>query len=244
MHRIFSRASKVLIWLGPAYDDSELAVETLRQTGKIEINLRSFNAVQSLLNREYWWRLWIVQEFLLANRRLFLCGDKTFYLEDIRNIFSPPFAPMNHGIGQLEESLHKRAHGWTIVLHAKFQGSSPHLFELPRLLEQYGEQHCQDKQDKIYALYGLVEPRSPTNLEALKPDYSKSVKQLFTDVLLSAQLSKMCVLSYKGFIEKLESALEVSSQHPIVRTALQEARDWVKDKDSLALVCDIANVNS
>ncbi|KAF2488684.1 HET-domain-containing protein, partial [Lophium mytilinum] len=76
MRDIYSSAALVLVWLGPAADDSAFAIRNIRYekpgTGLVR---KEFLAVHRLLCRTYWERMWIVQEFILGRSVLVHCGD-------------------------------------------------------------------------------------------------------------------------------------------------------------------------
>jgi hypothetical protein len=69
MNLIYATAYKVLVWLGPAADDSDLAMDELRILGsgspydKMPILSGDLlRAMEKLLSRRWWHRIWILQE--------------------------------------------------------------------------------------------------------------------------------------------------------------------------------------
>ncbi|KAF2106669.1 heterokaryon incompatibility, partial [Lophiotrema nucula] len=77
MRDIYSKAERVLAWLGEADDESELTFTMLRNIDQgthnrliidwtKEYGARHWAALSRLLDRPYWQRLWIIQEFILA----------------------------------------------------------------------------------------------------------------------------------------------------------------------------------
>ncbi|KAI0455653.1 heterokaryon incompatibility protein-domain-containing protein [Xylaria acuta] len=90
MTEIYAKATQVAIWLGPSENDSELAKDFLQdiiitENDPKEITnlllsrtrLRAVKAVVRLFQRDYWRRLWIVQEVFNANSIKVYCGDST-----------------------------------------------------------------------------------------------------------------------------------------------------------------------
>lgn len=90
MGEIYSMASRVLVWLGPGDADNSAAIRWMHDelnqrkgspskpcgfvvNTNVEDKLRS---VRSLLGREYWTRLWIIQEFLAAYAIVLHCGEE------------------------------------------------------------------------------------------------------------------------------------------------------------------------
>ncbi|KAH7319078.1 heterokaryon incompatibility protein-domain-containing protein [Rhexocercosporidium sp. MPI-PUGE-AT-0058] len=87
MKTIYERADEVIVWLGPSFDNSHLAFELVRElyahsddVSWIQLRLRHAHASEclaafsSLLRRDYWSRMWIVQELAVAKRTLIKCG--------------------------------------------------------------------------------------------------------------------------------------------------------------------------
>ena len=87
MTSIYSTAESVAIWLGPEEDDSNLAADLLRevvdQASQPEVvsrllssrvGQRDLAGVVSLFERDYWKRLWVVQEIFNARSITVYCG--------------------------------------------------------------------------------------------------------------------------------------------------------------------------
>jgi Heterokaryon incompatibility protein (HET) len=110
MDSVYSLAEEVILWLGPASSDSDLAMDTLHALSeKKELigrqNLSQFvkngellqrcglanaseevrRALGSLLCRSWFQRLWIFQEVVLARQRQVVCGSKIIPWEDFQN---------------------------------------------------------------------------------------------------------------------------------------------------------------
>lgn len=113
MADIYSLASRVVVWLGPERDDSTLAIRELDALGStIEVewdtkrikplsgdkyerwveeplpfagHRRVLVSIESLLDRSWFQRLWIVQEVQLANSgALVICGEETMLWDTLR----------------------------------------------------------------------------------------------------------------------------------------------------------------
>ena len=82
MGKIYESAENVIIWVGAARDNSDLAMERLadgRLEGLIEsggLGITEQLALISLCHRSYWRRAWVVQEFHLAQSYEVRCGSK------------------------------------------------------------------------------------------------------------------------------------------------------------------------
>lgn len=82
MADIYTRAVKVVVWLGPSHHDSDLAIGFARSCGSKEHTLSSqlpldgktAVAFRALCYRPYWTRLWVYQELMLARQAELWCG--------------------------------------------------------------------------------------------------------------------------------------------------------------------------
>ena len=98
MYDIYRSAFRVLVWLGPATEASELAFDTiqdhhLRQRLRAPPRSADFDtgydvrwlALSHLLNRDYWVRTWIVQEIKAQknDKVLLQCGNRTIDLSNL-----------------------------------------------------------------------------------------------------------------------------------------------------------------
>jgi hypothetical protein len=87
MGRIYSAAQSVVVWLGEEADNSAALFDflnrstaagaTQRSQTSNQIDSRTFwTSFKRLCQREYWKRVWIVQEVILARKLEILFGDK------------------------------------------------------------------------------------------------------------------------------------------------------------------------
>lgn len=74
---IYGNAGQVVVWLGVEMDDSKRAQELLHNIAHGEVHLNpdvDLSSVVSLFDRDYWSRLWVVQEILHARDIVVRCG--------------------------------------------------------------------------------------------------------------------------------------------------------------------------
>jgi hypothetical protein len=210
MRSIYLKAAKVMIWLGKEGDDSDIAMDLLenqdtvrwihspytldKESGRLiptmlgsqRLSLVEECSIKSLFKREYWSRMWIIQEVMLASYLDLHCGSKivpvsklVLALEDIASAVT---------YYSLEDASFRdsllASPAMTIV---KEFVASPHRNEqftalvsatLPNLLEAFGDHECGDIRDKVYALSGMAEYGPNINI-----DYRKSTKEVLIDVL-------------------------------------------------------------
>ncbi|KAJ4129457.1 hypothetical protein NW765_016330 [Fusarium oxysporum] len=91
MKSIYSEARLVIAWLGPAADDSDMLLKHIEKIGEAiwaddhgsilaaHSNKQGLQAIsrafRSLCEREYWKRLWIIQEFAVGSSLRIACGE-------------------------------------------------------------------------------------------------------------------------------------------------------------------------
>lgn len=94
MSEIFGDATSVVVWLGPRYESSEKAIQSLKQLklgttfgvprappGK---RFESQEEIYRLCERPYWKRLWVLQELTAAAKIILMCGNKNRYFSYLR----------------------------------------------------------------------------------------------------------------------------------------------------------------
>jgi hypothetical protein len=100
MGKIYRDASRVVVWLGESDSASSTAMEKLqeaglgRESGEAYCSLfgnystDTLNNIHSLFHREYWSRLWIVQEVTLAREVIIQCGPETIAWGNVESLLS------------------------------------------------------------------------------------------------------------------------------------------------------------
>jgi hypothetical protein len=227
MTSIYSKVDSVAIWLGPAEEDSAIAIEfltqiaasamepeTISQLIASRVGKRDFAATVALFERDYWERLWVVQEVLNAKSITVYCGDThapwSVY-EQASHLFSCHRRDLEHYIpgGAHDGKGHtvsRRQLNYSQVLVRQGPGS---LFKLGSFT-QLGEtpllevlRACRrkltaDPRDKLFGILGIL----PQDVrQDFKPDYNLSVKKVYThivDVLLwtTGRLDVICEAIY------------------------------------------------
>jgi len=199
---IYTAAMTVVVWLGSATDESNLAIDYIVQKGCKPLQAKGDGfrqiwskqhgrAVLDLCERPYWTRVWIIQEVMMAQYIIFLCGDKSFEWRDINYIFKNLKRIANH--------IHVEHHRYVAAVLASPGGSiieqkrqwnalplEGQTFTLKHLLKQYRNQRSTEIRDKVYALLGLTNLNDPNPTKhQIYVDYSKPVEDIYRDVLQS-----------------------------------------------------------
>lgn len=168
MADIFSGATSVVAWLGPAADDSAYAMEAISEgmmTHRTWDLMRLGHAFYQLLRRPYWRRMWILQEFILPENILFLCGRRGAWysrlhasLDVIRDLVFPYRAGDRQAADLDLTILCDAREQWT-----RPGGRSSGSFALNSLVSQFFRAPCSDTRDRVYALLSLTTTTTTTN---------------------------------------------------------------------------------
>ncbi|CZR51234.1 uncharacterized protein PAC_01109 [Phialocephala subalpina] len=194
MAALYKMAYRVIVWLGPESADSKLALSTIANLGsQVECSedisayfpipgreeptlvwkdfIASLDehwaALDHLLQRQWFSRLWVMQEIRLANRRAIVqCGG-----EQIKwSYFSRAF--LSIWDQHLPQALRHRIHGTR-----KLMGKMAPL-RVALLLSWSAYSHCSDPKDKVYAILGIVDPEFSRSIQ---PRYSSPKSQVYKD---------------------------------------------------------------
>jgi hypothetical protein len=142
----------------------------------------AFDALKicTILHDEYFDRLWVVQEFILAKTARILVKDARLpgIQHDWQNQTDPNTSSTLHPFMAAHKSL-----GAAQLLATKQNTryhSNPMRYEpLEDLLIRYRDQECVDPRDRVYGLLGLADPRFD-----IAVDYGKLPQQVFMDAIL------------------------------------------------------------
>lgn len=164
MADIYSAASNVVIWIGVETDATRPSISFIEKSysewaalDPIE-RLRMKNTAEGVLAFDpYWSRLWIVQELYLAKIVTLKWGSMTTTLNHSSWAFR--VTPM----GKILEGRADFRAGWPLTW--------------AKLAEVAYNRHCEDRRDRVYGLLGLLKHCE------LKPDYAKTVDEVFLDLL-------------------------------------------------------------
>ncbi|KAH7409330.1 heterokaryon incompatibility protein-domain-containing protein [Cadophora sp. MPI-SDFR-AT-0126] len=211
MSAIYGRASPVLIYLGPATNDLPVAVPLImkvfnlalqeKMTGDGEqltqsrypsakdneawglppLDSPEWDSLIRFFGREWFGRVWIVQEVRVASNAVAFIGDYEISWMIIY-IASSWFATKNYkhlpaGNGHLGMVTWPNRIG----CHKLDRNASFHV-PLTNLIRQMRPSKATDPRDKIFALLGMALEAEGSEDPRLKPDYSKSLEETYRDV--------------------------------------------------------------
>jgi hypothetical protein len=210
MGSIYSLAEQVVVWTGPSSEDTGLALTTLREIASglyvrdderlahrsdswalsLEQDLEALKskrpnwfAIRNLLRREWFSRLWVLQEVLLATNATLYAGQHSIDWE----IFVLALEWLWGNLALLNELLQglefedfgsNGIHGFIIISRSLRRIERPPLCNLLVITSHF---HCSDLRDRLYAIRDLT---GTEDCKYIIPDYTISVENSFRDYAL------------------------------------------------------------
>jgi hypothetical protein len=185
MTKIYQQAKTVLAYLGEAFDDSDLGMEFVSEHARsipkpsagLSLGTTSSpqqRAIDRILGRPYFERVWILQEIECAREVEMILGDKTVDWKDFSS--SVTYVETN-------KELH-----WG----SRYRGRTPSIVfyrdssrvERPKTLLQFlnDTRNCKssDPRDKVFALLGMTPEAAE---QALAPNYSTPTRDVFISLV-------------------------------------------------------------
>lgn len=207
MTDIYSQAESVVVWLGEEGQNGALALDLLdRIQGSSpkaverliddESKLPEFDALVALFEREYWRRLWVVQEVLNAKSVVVYCGNQKRPWD--------VYVAATETFKENAEPLAARF--WGGAINAPRYASLKHRLPYPAVLSSQGPEslenlrpwryegpeallevlhHCRhklasDPRDKLFGVLGILPDQVRLSFE---PDYHSSLRTVYTGVV-------------------------------------------------------------
>ncbi|KAK9797570.1 putative Heterokaryon incompatibility protein-domain-containing protein [Seiridium cardinale] len=225
MGDIFRQALEVIVWLGPAGDDSDFAFEACQRLCLQEMGtnittasgqkkskswiwrfvaydhiffdgngrfdrrgvhnfVRELDAVQAILVRPWWSRIWIIQEVALARRVIVICGDAVIDWATLDvGITACINKPWSEGFIALAPAYYANVL-FQVRREAVYnlEGAVQIQYPLCYLLSQFRWSMATNARDKVYGLIGLASIERGHQLSDIS--YSKDVESCYRTAML------------------------------------------------------------
>ncbi|KAK2744300.1 ankyrin repeat and sam domain containing protein 6 [Colletotrichum kahawae] len=193
---LYIASHAITIWLGPAADNSDAAMEELEVLSRStvysrmpSVSSKTAAAIGKLLNRPWWTRVWIVQEvcwgavggkLMTATVR---CGSRSISWHDIVlacGRIKVHETSLRQSISHVESVLHLESVRWSGE-HIYTKGNTTGFDEndFLQLVSKYRHFDATDPRDKIYALLGLLRSRPGLDTRQLRVDYGIDAEELY-----------------------------------------------------------------
>lgn len=197
MGTVYSRASGVLIWLGPETYDSAQALQDLETLsrdkhfkeldfyGHLDNDGRTWmsatagriDPLEHLLQRAYWSRIWVVQEIVRAKKATVICGYSSIAWEKcvkVRDNWSRHSRKCCNAECGLMDPRMRRVMNWINSSWRMYQDTHDDMLSRLNLTRKLD---ATDPRDKIFGVLGLVRDESAF----LDPDYKSEYPVVFRD---------------------------------------------------------------
>lgn len=244
MTQIYSQAKSVAIWLGPEADNSEHAISLLRDVSDVAHDPRAMNhliasredqmrftALVDLFERDYWDRLWVVQEVVNARSVTVYCGnsslpwrvyvDASDAFERHEDQLKQSFQPSINDKGIFFVSQQQVQYSY--VLAYKGPGSLEKLRQWPdagpisllNVLRRCRLKLSSEPRDKVFGVLGILPQEFKYNFP---PNYSASLREVYTNVV-------EFLLYTTGSFDVICAAIHF----PVHTTSTTKLPSWVPD---------------
>lgn len=186
MRQVYSAATFVLVWLGPADAGSEAAFRVMNSRRDFRwpadwdsaggTALSDLDAVLLFLARPWFQRTWVIQEFTLNRQLAIMCGGDTVEYPVFHNALCAIWAYFE-GLGDYGRD-HPAVRGlWnsTRLLFVRRQYQACGKVDFERLLE--AAHHCEasDPRDMVFGFFGIADRA----LALPMPSYTASVEDVY-----------------------------------------------------------------
>ncbi|KAH7383542.1 heterokaryon incompatibility protein-domain-containing protein [Cadophora sp. MPI-SDFR-AT-0126] len=201
MSKIYSSASRVLIWLGEEEPTDKLAFDNLRDWNErlkspevasnlsahvwkvdlAELDTPAWTGLGSVLSRRWFRRLWVIQEAVMAEKAIVICGSQTVDWEVLETVLYHFYKNSMHGFFSVNargESGPVAGTTVTRIRSVKEGITSGNRLSLLQLLLYTTNLDCTDARD---ILYGLLSLAAADALE-IPVNYSIPVQELFAHI--------------------------------------------------------------
>lgn len=191
MRKIYQYAYQVLVWLGPARDNSDLIMDKLGELSAVkdsdiiqqtmyQLSEMEENAAWGALFQRTWWtRTWVVQEFVVAAAEpLIGCGDRWVSSNVLDRMYKQAEGNQNLALGTLLFA-DTRIAAFTLFGYRRVFKNNGHCGSLGRLLIGGRDARQTKPHDAVYAMLGIAVPESTLGILV---DYDRPVEQVYTEV--------------------------------------------------------------
>lgn len=195
MRLVYQNAESVIVWLGPSNSEVDHLFDVMRQldnhvlttnrphtrdTWETQWTLlrwrspgkyhhRGFqNALRQMLRREWFTRIWVLQEVAVAKSAIITCGQNKVSSRTF--VMMPSLLVIARDVGErarleIMPGPLRRTSWW----------AEDSTADLLTLLKKFGKSNASDQRDRIYALLGLS--TDAYNSDILRPNYEISLSE-------------------------------------------------------------------
>ncbi|KAM0719641.1 hypothetical protein Q7P37_003772 [Cladosporium fusiforme] len=234
MPEIFQQAAQVVVWLGPAYKNSDAAMGALSMPGrhwhskKHRLQLwasSTGSGLWDLCQRSYWHRLWVFQELQVARKVQLMCGSKTVPWNRFEEF-------MLNADGALE--IHRQDNRTAVIKKSpaiqmvKLRMASGDT-TLWYLIQKTKHLRCADIRDRAYALLGVIaQAPSDVGRPLIAPDYTMPIPG-FVNLILNHVFERSPPEDLNEALEQCKEVERTLGVPPGTAFFMQDKRGLCKD---------------
>lgn len=197
MAEIYSNARRVVLWVGPESEDSDIAMEYISMiASRVEVHWQTtklypvtdeshwadhnvplplsdteYTALFRFYSRSWFERLWVWQEVHLAADAVLLCGSRSLHWKAVRTgVLCLGLKPRP---GMAEWPAPEAA--FSICAFVRTED-----YTLSALLHETKDSRCSDPRDKVYALLSFLDQDIQSRII---PNYNLSAKEVYEDAM-------------------------------------------------------------
>lgn len=191
MDKTYTNAEMVSLWLGDSPVPQGLlpSQEQLNDDQDVTLEDEPFDWYvehDDVLNRPYWSRVWVIQEFLLAREIHYHCNSNitnSGHLHEILTEEAEAFLAdtvINEDFNALLDTASNKFAAASLILARKRdmypkRDPGPSLYDL---LIRHRRAQCKDRRDRVFALLSLLGEREHALLSRLLPNYALTADQV------------------------------------------------------------------
>ncbi|KAF2138403.1 uncharacterized protein K452DRAFT_256657, partial [Aplosporella prunicola CBS 121167] len=154
MGAIYEHAECVWIWLG-SEDAASVAVMDFMERAPPASEVETYasngswnNTITSILERPWFFRTWIVQEYIMAKRAMMFCGSRSVGSHKLLSMMAA--CHNERGLQGMSNALNIATLDWRTIPGG--EQKAPFI----RILHEFRDCEATDKRDKVYGLLGLA----------------------------------------------------------------------------------------
>ncbi|OAQ63723.1 heterokaryon incompatibility protein (HET) domain-containing protein [Pochonia chlamydosporia 170] len=174
MGEIYQNAMEVFIWLGDGSNTTDSLLDDINNQKEV-----SPTALNDILERSYWKRLWIQQEVTLAKHIRVFCGSKSVTWDTLASLIAARKDPLQSKGAEFQSRPLYDSEARTLLEYRKKLWGDESL-TLLELLAHSNTSECFDCRDKVFGLLSIASDCK--QLRADMVDYSLDPVGLFLGV--------------------------------------------------------------
>jgi hypothetical protein len=242
MRTIYSNAAGVVMWLGPGHEHVERLASVIeyhynhcqclqdlsKRCGR-QIDSGLVAAMQYLLERPYWQRMWIIQEVVVSKGTTIMCGTTLLHLKSLSLFLGMVY--FGHFTLPQGLELEQACPGGKTFHIMRIYSMYRTCMDLANALMFTSSSLATDSRDEVYALLGLVNIGAGRLISA---DYTLSPCNVYC-LAIRAMSVDCCferdAFDWHGFIDSIPKiCLDDTLQRERASASKKAGRHWFKSR--------------